>query len=124
MPVVERKAEGNNFLKREFVESKGITTLKIESAGEEVELEFKDPKTGQIKISKRWQLQVSYDTQKDDDPNMWTMNNTSFNACFDLFGKNTDNWVGKKVEITIGGDGEMRHIKVDAVRTKKNLEED
>jgi len=32
MPVVERKAEGNNFLKREFVESKGITALKIDDS--------------------------------------------------------------------------------------------
>ncbi len=50
------------------------------------------------------------------------MNNTSFNACLDLFGDETEKWIGKTVEITIGGEGEMKHIKVDTVRSKKHID--
>ncbi len=121
MTKVEKKSEGANFLNREFVEQRGITLLKIESAGEEIEFTNKDKKTGQEKIVKKWQVQVSYDEQKNDDPTVWTMNNTSFNACYELFGDETDKWVGKVLEITIGGEGEMKHIKVDIVRSKKNI---
>lgn len=121
MPVTEKKIEGGNFLKREFVEEQGITSLKIKNAGKDVPFDNKDKKTGEIKTVHKWQVDVSYDGQKESDPHTWTMNNTSFNACWEMFGKNTDDWVGKIVEITISGDGEMRHIKVDTVRTKKNL---
>ena len=121
MPIVEKKSEGGNYLKREFVEARGVTSLKLESAGEDVSFENKDKKTGDMKTVYKHQCKVSYDGQKEDDPDLWTMNNTSFNACFELFGKNTDDWVGKTVEITVGGEGEMKHIKVDIVRSKKNL---
>ena len=121
MPIVEKKSEGGNYLKREFVEAKGVTSLKLENAGEDVSFENKDKKTGEMKTVYKHQCKVSYDGQKEDDPDLWTMNNTSFNACYELFGENTDDWVGKTVEITIGGEGEMKHIKVDIVRSKKNL---
>jgi len=95
--------------------------LKIESEGENVTFENKDKKSGEMKSVNKWQVEASFDGQKEDDPKVWTMNNTSFNACLDLFGDDTKDWIGKTVEITIGGEGEMRHIKVDIVRTKKNL---
>jgi len=122
MPIVEKKSEGGNYLKRKFVETRGVTSLKIANSGEEISFDIKDNSTGEPKTVKKWQLKVSYDGQKEDDPNLWTMNNTNFNACFDLFGKNTDDWVGKTVEITLGGEGEMKHIKVDVVRSKKHLD--
>lgn len=122
MTKVERKSEGAGFLNREFVEQRSITALKIENEGESVTFENKDKKTGEMKSVDKWQVKASFDGQKEDDPKVWTMNNTSFNACLDLFGDDTKNWIGKTVEITIGGEGEMRHIKVDMVRTKKNLD--
>ena len=121
MTKVERKSEGAGFLNREFVEENGITALKIESEGENVTFENKNKKTGEMKSVHKWQVQASFDGQKENDPNVWTMNNTSFNSCIDLFGDDTKNWIGKSVEITIGGEGEMRHIKIDMLRTKKNL---
>ena len=120
MTKVEKKSEGGNYLKREFVEQREITSLKIETEGESVEFENKD-KNGEMKKVSKWQIGVSYDGQKDDDPNVWTMNNTSFNACIDLFEDDTAKWIGKTVDITIGGEGEMKHIKVDVVRSKKRL---
>ncbi len=121
MTKVERKSEGGNYLKHKFVTEKGITTLKIENAGIEVEFTNTD-KDGKSKTVHKWQIEVSYDGQKEGDPNVWTMNNTSFNACLDLFGDETEKWIGKTMEITIGGEGEMKHIKVDTVRSKKHLD--
>ena len=120
MTKVERKSEGSNYLKHKFVTERGVTSLKIENAGKDVEF-TNTGKDGKEVITHKWQVEVSYEGQNEGDPNVWTMNNTSFNACLDLFSDETDKWVGKTVEITIGGEGEMKHIKVDTVRTKKNL---
>ncbi len=121
MTKVKRKSEGGNYLKHKFVTEKGVTALKIDNAGIEVDF-INTNKKGEEVVIHKWQLEVSYDGQKEGDPNIWTMNNTSFNACLDLFGDETEKWIGKTVEITIGGDGEMKHIKVDTVRSKKHLD--
>ena len=121
MTKVERKSEGGNYLKHKFVTEEGITALKIENAGDDVVFTNTNKKGEEVTVHK-WQLEVSYDGQKEKDPNVWTMNNTSFNACLDLFGDETEKWIGKTVEITIGGEGEMKHIKVDTVRSKKHLD--
>jgi len=120
MTKVERKSEGGNYLKQQFVTANFITALKIENAGSSVEFTNTDKKGNDVTVSK-WQVEVSYEGQKEGDPNVWTMNNTSFNAVLDLFGDETEKWIGKVVEITIGGEGEMKHIKVDSVRSRKNL---
>lgn len=120
MTKVERKSEGGNYLKHKFVSENGVTALKIENAGNDIEFTNTNKKGEEVTVHK-WQLEVSYDGQKEGDPNVWTMNNTSFNACLDLFGDETEKWIGKVVEITIGGEGEMKHIKVDTVRSKKHL---
>ena len=121
MTKVERKSEGGNYLKHKFVTEEGITALKIENAGNDVEFTNTNKKGEEVTVHK-WQLDVSYDGQKEGYPNVWTMNNTSFNACIDLFGDETEKWIGKIVENTIGGEGEMKHIKVDTVRSKKHLD--
>jgi hypothetical protein len=117
---VEKKSEGGIFLKQKFVETKGITSLKIKNSGEEVTFENKNKK-GEMTVAHKWQVKVSYDGMTEGDPNLWTMNNTSFNACIELFGNETNNWVGKTVEISIGGEGDMKNIQVDTIRSKKNL---
>ena len=62
------------------------------------------------------QCHVIYNGQGKEDPSTWTMNNKCRNALIDAWGKNTDEWVNKKIPITLGGSGDMTHILVDAMR--------
>lgn len=113
--LVEKVKDGS-YITREFVEERQITLFTIENEGEIVT--FEREKGGSVeKIS----LGVSYEDQRDDDPKTWTMNNKSRNAIIDLFGSETKNWVGRKVEIKIEGSKEYRHIAVDMIRTRRLL---
>ena len=111
---VEKVAEGGNYLKAKFVKEHKITELQITDARTItlVEFEGKDGKPATQKV----QCDVTYKAQGKEDPSSWTMNNKSRNALIDVWGSDTDNWVDKKIPITIGGAGEMEHILVDAMR--------
>jgi len=50
MTKVERKSEGGNYLKHKFVTEEGITSLKIENSGNDVEFSNTDKKSGEEKI--------------------------------------------------------------------------
>lgn len=111
---VDKAAEGGNYLKAKFVKEHKITELKITDARsiEMVTFEGKDGKPAQQKI----QCEVAYSGQGKEDPKNWTMNNKSRNILIDTWGDDTDNWVEKKIPITLGGSGEMEHILVDSMR--------
>ena len=111
---VKKSAEGGEYLKAGFVKEHRITELQIPDAREitMVTFEGKDGKKDQEKI----QVPVIYNGQGKEDPNIWTMNNKCKNALFDAWGDDTDEWVNKKIPITIGGQGDMTHILVDSMR--------
>ena len=111
---VEKVSEAGDFLKAKFIVEHKITELKITDARsvEIVTFEGKDGKPEQKKI----QVEVSYASQGKEDPKKWTMNNKSRNVLIDAWGKNTDDWINKKIPITIAGEGEMTHILVDKLR--------
>ncbi len=112
---VEKGNIGGNNLKVEFIQERKITSLKITDEGEMVTYEAK--KEGD-KASTKLVVGVSYEGQGKEDPNRWSLNNKSRNALIDIWGDDTENWVGKTVEITISGDGDYKHIIVDSLRTK------
>jgi len=112
---VEKGNVGGNNLKVEFIQEKKITSLKITDEGEMVTYEAK--KEGE-KASTKLVVGVSYEGQGKEDPNRWSLNNKSRNALIDIWGDDTENWVGKVAEITISGDGDYKHIVVDTLRTK------
>jgi hypothetical protein len=111
---VDKVSEGGNFLKIKFVKENKITELQITDAirVEIVTFAGKEGKPDTHKI----QCEVSYKNQEKEDPNIWTLNSKSRNALIDAWGDNTDNWVNKKIPITLGGSGEMEHILVDSMR--------
>lgn len=113
---VEQVATGGEFLKASFVKTNKIVELKIMNKDdfERVTFEGKDGKKSQTKL----QAKVIYNNYKpgSDMPNKWTMNGKSQNALIEAWGDDTDNWVGKKIPITIAGEGEMQHILVDSMR--------
>lgn len=113
---VEQVATGGEFLKAIFVKTNKIVELKIVGKDdfERVTFAGKDGKKDQIKL----QAKVIYNNYKpgSDMPNKWTMNGKSQNALIEAWGDDTDNWIGKKIPITIAGEGEMQHILVDSMR--------
>ena len=111
---VEKVADSGDFLKAEFVQKHKITELKITDARsfEIVIFKGKDGKKDQEKI----QCEISFSGQGKADPFKWTMNNKSRNVLIDTWQDDTDNWVNKKIPITIAGEGEMTHILVDKLR--------
>ena len=111
---LEKVPTGGNFLNAKSVKDLRITTVKIESEGELVTFEAKDGKK-QEKVS----LKISFQGQRPDDPDSWTLNNKSRNSLIELFGGSTPKWVGQTVELKLDGTGEYEHITVDEMRTKK-----
>jgi hypothetical protein len=111
---VTKTAEGGDYLKAKFCKENKIVELQITDARtiKEVTFEGKDGKAPQTKI----QCDVTYAQQGKEDPSTWTMNNKCKNALIDAWGTDTDNWVNKKIPITIGGQGDMEHILVDSMR--------
>ena len=114
MVIRERPVTGDgNYLKVEFIEKNSITELTI--TGDITEVEFTNDG---VKV-KKLQAEVSYEGQRPDDPNIWTMNKKSVAALFDLWGADDSNWKNKKIPLSLGGEGKMRHFKVDSLRLKK-----
>ncbi len=112
---VEKGNIGGNNIKVEFIQERKITSLKITDEGEMVTYEAK--KEGD-KASTKLVVGVSYENQGKEDPSKWSLNNKSRNALIDIWGDDTENWIGKTAEITITGDGDYKHIVVDTLRTK------
>ena len=114
---VKKSAEGGEYLKAGFVKEHRITELQIPDARDVTEHTFegKDGKPDQTKL----QVPVTYKDQGKEDPSIWTLNNKSKNALIDVWGEDTDNWINKKIPITIGGQGDMTHILVDSMRIEK-----
>jgi hypothetical protein len=114
---VTKTAEGGNYLKASFVKEHKITEVQIPDAREitEVTFEGRDGKPDTTKL----QVPVMYNGQGKEDPSTWTLNNKSKNALVDAFGEDTDDWINKKIPITIGGQGDMTHILVDTLRIEK-----
>lgn len=112
----EKHSEGGNFLKVKNVVDDKITELKI--VGEVKTVEFEKEKDGKKVTVTKYQAEISYEGMKDDSPNIWTMNHPSSNALIDTWGDDTDNWKDKVIPLTIAGDGEYKHFKVDSLRIK------
>lgn len=112
---VEKGATGGNRLNADYVEKNRIAKLTIVDEGEMVT--FQPQKEGD-KPSTKLVIGVSYEGMKDGDPNQWSMNNKSRNALIDIWGDDTQNWIGKTAEINISGEKEFKHIVVDTLRTK------
>ena len=114
MVKVEKDATGGNFLKAGYVKEHKISELILVSGPEIAEFE----KDG--KVTRKLQFKINYEgfAENKGMPDIWTLNSKSKNTLFDVWGNETDNWLGKKVEIGLGGEGEMTHILVDPLRTK------
>jgi len=119
MKVIKPKIGTGGYLKAPYIIEHKITELKILGDAEEVTFTGKN-KAGEEEEMTKVQLTVSYEGYEDkkDMPNKWTLNNTALAALIDIWDDDTDKWVGKIASITIGGEGEMKHIKVDTLRTK------
>ena len=114
MVKVEKDATGGDFLKASYVKEHKISELILVS-GPEIATFEKDGKE-----TKKLQFKIQYEGFADNKgmPDTWTLNSKSKNTLIDTWGDDTDDWLGKKVQIGLGGEGEMTHILVDALRTK------
>jgi hypothetical protein len=91
-----------------FVQPKDITPkdgmiVKISEAPTIVPSQFKND-DGDTIMRCRVQIQHSSFKSKDDpkkDTKLWTMNNTSYRSCKLVFGTRANEWVGKKVLLSV-----------------------
>jgi len=112
----EKQSEGGKYLKVAYVEENKITELKI--IGEIDTVEFNQKKDGKDIVVVKYQAEVTYEGITDESPNIWTMNHPSSNVLIDAWGEDTDEWLHKPIPLTLSGDGEYRHFKVDELRIK------
>ena len=111
---IEKDPTGGDFLKAVYVKEHKISELVLVSGPEIAEFE----KDG--KVTRKLQFKINYEGFSDNKgmPDTWTLNSKSKNTLFDAWGSETDAWLGKKTPISLGGEGEMTHILVDALRIK------
>jgi len=111
----KKSTDSGAYLKASYVTENRITELQITSAGELVTFEDKKGNT----VSKL-QCNVTYEGYKIDKdmPHKWTLNQKSENILIDTWGGKTEGWMNKPIPITISGDGDYKHILVDALRIK------
>ena len=94
---------GGKFLSPKNVKNGDVLTFK--NAGDYQESKFvqpekkadgsPNPKAGQPKMS------LVFDVEVGKDPMIFTCNNTNQAICKDAWGRNTDDWVGKKATIAV-----------------------
>ena len=97
----------------QHAKDKGITAFKIEGEGEVVT--FKPFKEGDDPTS-RLVLPVSYNGFKTGDPSKWKVTNSSKDILIKFFGKKTEEWVSKEVDIQIVDFKDKGYISVDQLR--------
>lgn len=112
---VEKDVIGGDFLKAGYVKEHKIPELLIISDAEIAK--FKDKEGVE---TEKLQFKIQYEGYQENKgmPDIWTLNGKSKNALIDAWGDDTDNWKGKPIPITLAGDGEYVHIKVDELRIK------
>lgn len=76
-------------MKGEFVKEKGITELKIVNEAQQIDTDF----------GKKVECKISFSGQGKEDPDTWTMNNTTARLMQSHFGRDSKNWIGKTVPI-------------------------
>lgn len=111
----KKSTDSGAFLKASYITEHKITELIITSAGEIVTFKNKEDKE-----IEKLQVNVKYEgyVEGRDLPNKWTLNQKSENIIIEAWGKSTEGWMNKPIPITINGDGDYKHILVDALRIK------
>lgn len=118
--VIVEPVESNQYLTTNFVKDRNVLGLTIVGAGE---LQTYEPPANSQQQQQKQQeprlvLPISYQSQSAEDPQLWRLNGSSRNALIKLWGKDTQNWIGKKVDITLVSNKEYTYISVDAMRTQ------
>lgn len=96
--ITKAETGGVPYLKKATVQEQGVKILKIKSEPKPVDTEYEGKKS--IKLECICTTQVL-------DPKevKWQMNATTQNFLIDKFGKETKDWIGKEVELTIKQSG-------------------
>lgn len=120
--VIVEPVESNQYLTTNFVKDRNVLGLTIVGAGElqtyEPPANNNNSQQQQKQQEPRLVLPISYQTQSNEDPQLWRLNGSSRNALIKLWGKDTQNWIGKKVDIALVSNKEYTYISVDAMRTQ------
>lgn len=94
MQIEKVQTGGIPYLNKKIVNEGGVKIVTIKSIPELVDTEYEGKK------SKK--LQCTCDTQVLDPVSvLWQMNATTQNYLIDLYGKETEKWVGKQIELAI-----------------------
>ena len=95
--IAKAETGGIPYLKKALVQD-GIKVVTIKSEPQEVETEYEGVKSMKIEA-------ICKTEGLDPSEVKWQMNNTTRNFLIDKYGKDTKNWVGKKIELTIKQSG-------------------
>lgn len=94
MQIEKVQTGGIPYLNKKIVNDNGVKVVTITTIPELVDTEYEGKKSRK--------LQCTCDTEVLDPVQvLWQMNNTTQNFLIDKFGKETDDWVGKKVELAV-----------------------
>ena len=96
-------------MKGEYVKEKGLIELKITNEAQKIDTDF----------GKKVECKVSYNGQGKDDPDTWTMNNTTAKLMQSNFGKDSKDWIDKIIPIEYGKTEKGYAIYLDETKLSK-----
>jgi len=101
----------NSYLKGEFVKENKIIEI----------IFITEPKMTETKFGNKVEGEVEYNGQGKEDPHIWTLNNTSARMLLKHFGKETKEWMGKKLPVEPSRTEKGYAIYIDQDALKKNF---
>ncbi len=103
--------DSNSYVKGEFVKENKITEI----------LFVTEPKMTETNFGNKVEGEVEYSGKGKEDPHIWTLNNTSAKILLNYFGKETKEWMGKKLPVEPSRTEKGYAIYIDEARLKKDF---
>ena len=101
----------SGYIKGEFVKDNKITEI----------LFITEPKMTETNFGNKVEGEIEYNNKGKEDPHTWTLNNTSARILLNHFGKETKEWMGKKLPVEPSRTEKGYAIYIDEKLLKANF---
>lgn len=106
------KQQESTYVNADFVEQRRITEVVFTKDVDVSEHNYQKGK-------KQYTVEVEYPGKVAEDPSTLRLVPRSINILIDRLGDETKEWLGKKIPVALEGDGQYRHVVVDAVKLQR-----
>jgi len=105
------KQQESTFVNADFVESRRITEVVFTK-----DVVSEESKYGR---GRQYNVEVEFSGKVAEDPSTLRLVPKSINTLIDRIGDESKDWLGRKIPICIEGEGQFKHVVVDAVKLQR-----